>query len=145
MITCQAEEISGDPTRPAKVADFPPVAGLILLDVPFWFDRTKPVRQRTIRSYYGSDDESVWGVGSPECTLQWMTSADLFPAQVSIGFVPSPSRRLTSAVRRPHTYSNLPLLNIAISMQRFTKDSHISRFSRVGSVRARSLCRLFIS
>ncbi|KAL5341757.1 alpha/beta-hydrolase [Aspergillus crustosus] len=40
---------------------FPPVAGVIYLSVPFWYDRTKPVRQRTIRSYYGSDAEDVWG------------------------------------------------------------------------------------
>lgn len=32
------------------------------LSVPFWYDRTKPVRQKTIRSYYGSDAEDVWGV-----------------------------------------------------------------------------------
>ncbi|KAL2825058.1 Alpha/Beta hydrolase protein [Aspergillus cavernicola] len=51
---------------PAAAADpnipvFPPVAGIIYLSVPFWYDRRKPVRQRTIRSYYGSDDEEVWG------------------------------------------------------------------------------------
>jgi len=52
----------GDPDRVSKPVFSPPVAGVIYLDVPFWYDRTKPVRQKTIRSYYGSDDESVWGV-----------------------------------------------------------------------------------
>jgi prenylcysteine alpha-carboxyl methylesterase len=55
-------EFQGDPDRVSKPAFSPPVAGVIYLDVPFWYDRTKPVRQKTIRSYYGSDDESVWGV-----------------------------------------------------------------------------------
>lgn len=40
----------------------PPVAGVIYLSVPFWYDREKPLRQKTIRSYYGSDSEDVWGV-----------------------------------------------------------------------------------
>lgn len=52
----------GDPKRESKVPLFPPVAGVIYLSVPFWFDRRKPVRQRVIRHYYGSDAEEVWGV-----------------------------------------------------------------------------------
>lgn len=51
----------GDPERPQRDPLFPPVAGLILLDVPFWYDRNKPVRQKTIRAYYGSDAEKDWG------------------------------------------------------------------------------------
>ncbi|KAL4879449.1 Alpha/Beta hydrolase protein [Aspergillus karnatakaensis] len=52
-----AGEPAGEQTKPL----FPPVAGVIYLSVPFWYDRTKPARQRTIRSYYGSDAEDVWG------------------------------------------------------------------------------------
>ncbi|KAH8886579.1 alpha/beta-hydrolase [Thozetella sp. PMI_491] len=52
---------AGDPERAKKDPLFPPVAGLILLDVPFWYDRRKPVRQKTIRSYYGDDAEEAWG------------------------------------------------------------------------------------
>jgi acetyl esterase/lipase len=51
-------DILGAPSRPL----FPPVAGVIYLSVPFWYDRRKPMRQKTIRSYYGSDSEDVWGV-----------------------------------------------------------------------------------
>ncbi|GKZ35529.1 hypothetical protein AbraIFM66950_006191 [Aspergillus brasiliensis] len=52
---------AGDPNRTPDVPLFPPVAGVIYLSVPFWFDRRKPVRQRVIRHYYGSDAEEVWG------------------------------------------------------------------------------------
>ncbi|KAL2824836.1 Alpha/Beta hydrolase protein [Aspergillus pseudoustus] len=52
---------AGDPEQVPKPQLFPPVAGVIYLSVPFWYDRRKPVRQRTIRSYYGSDVEEVWG------------------------------------------------------------------------------------
>ncbi|KAJ6062437.1 hypothetical protein N7499_011300 [Penicillium canescens] len=52
-----ASDIVGAPSRPL----FPPVAGVIYLSVPFWYDRRKPMRQKTIRSYYGSDSEDVWG------------------------------------------------------------------------------------
>lgn len=55
--------MTGDPKRKPKASIFPPVAGVIYLSVPFWFDRTKPVRQKVIRHYYGSDSEAVWGVG----------------------------------------------------------------------------------
>ncbi|CAI7629731.1 unnamed protein product [Penicillium glandicola] len=56
---------AGDSTRVPKEAVFPPVAGVIYLSTPFWFDRTKPVRQRVIRQYYGSDAEETWGPLSP--------------------------------------------------------------------------------
>ncbi|KAJ5510193.1 Carboxylesterase type B [Penicillium expansum] len=52
---------AGDPERASQSPVFPPVAGVMYLSVPFWYDRTKPVRQKTIRSYYGSDSEDVWG------------------------------------------------------------------------------------
>ncbi|KAF9893442.1 hypothetical protein FE257_010754 [Aspergillus nanangensis] len=52
---------AGDPKRTPTAQIFPPVAGVIYLSVPFWFDRTKPVRQKVIRQYYGSDSEEVWG------------------------------------------------------------------------------------
>jgi prenylcysteine alpha-carboxyl methylesterase len=29
---------------------------------PFWFDGTRPIRQRILQQYYGSDAEEVWGV-----------------------------------------------------------------------------------
>ncbi|GKZ79523.1 hypothetical protein AnigIFM56816_003722 [Aspergillus niger] len=51
----------GDPNRKTNIPLFPPVAGVIYLSVPFWFDRRKPVRQRVIRHYWGSDEEEVWG------------------------------------------------------------------------------------
>ncbi|KAH8675232.1 Alpha/Beta hydrolase protein [Ilyonectria robusta] len=40
---------------------FPPVAGVIYLSVPFWYDRERPIRQKILRRYYGSDAEDVWG------------------------------------------------------------------------------------
>jgi prenylcysteine alpha-carboxyl methylesterase len=40
---------------------WPPIAGVIYLNVAFWYDTRKPVRQKVIRSYYGSDAEEVWG------------------------------------------------------------------------------------
>jgi len=51
----------GDPKRVPKQAIFPPVAGVMFFSTPFWFDRTRPIRQRTLRQYYGSDAEEVWG------------------------------------------------------------------------------------
>ncbi|KAH8898693.1 alpha/beta-hydrolase [Thozetella sp. PMI_491] len=53
---------AGDLQRQLKgSALFPPVAGVIYLSVPFWYDRTRPIRQKIIRQYYGSDAEEVWG------------------------------------------------------------------------------------
>lgn len=57
---------AGDPKRIPKEAIFPPVAGVMYLSVPFWFDRNKPVRRRVIGQYFGSDEEEVWG---PLCPL----------------------------------------------------------------------------
>ncbi|KAK9413467.1 hypothetical protein SUNI508_02666 [Seiridium unicorne] len=58
---CMNLYAAGDPERIPEQPIFPPVAGVMILDVPFWYDRKKPVRQNTIRSYYGSDAEEVWG------------------------------------------------------------------------------------
>ncbi|KAH7035966.1 Alpha/Beta hydrolase protein [Microdochium trichocladiopsis] len=52
---------AGDKQRAPQEPLSPPVAGLILIDVPFWYDRRKPVRAKTLRNYYGSDEEDVWG------------------------------------------------------------------------------------
>ncbi|CAM1506150.1 Fc.00g057910.m01.CDS01 [Cosmosporella sp. VM-42] len=52
---------AGDPERPQKDPIWPPVAGVVLWDVPFWFDNRKPMRQKTLRSYWGSEKEEVWG------------------------------------------------------------------------------------
>lgn len=56
---------AGDIERPYRDPLDPPVAALILLDVPFWMDNRKPGRQKTLQSYYGSYDEEVWGPKSP--------------------------------------------------------------------------------
>lgn len=53
---------AGDVERVSINTFSPPLAGVIYLSVPFWYDREKPLRQKTIRSYYGSDSEDVWGV-----------------------------------------------------------------------------------
>lgn len=56
---------AGDPERTVTRSDiFPPVAGVIYLSVPFWYDRTRPIRQKILQRYYGSDAEDVWGVSS---------------------------------------------------------------------------------
>jgi prenylcysteine alpha-carboxyl methylesterase len=54
----------GDPQRVPTEAIFPPVAGVLYLDVPFWYDVRKPMRQKIITSYYGSHAEEVWEVSS---------------------------------------------------------------------------------
>ncbi|RDW63347.1 hypothetical protein BP6252_10892 [Coleophoma cylindrospora] len=56
---------AGDPSRSSRKDIFPPVAGVIYLSTPFWFDRTRPIRQRTLRQYFGSDAEDIWGPVSP--------------------------------------------------------------------------------
>lgn len=62
---------TGDPNRvgpkPTQTI-FPPVAGIIYMSVPWWFDRTKPVRQKNIRHYFGSDAEDVWDVSPLDTT-----------------------------------------------------------------------------
>ncbi|KAH7137834.1 Alpha/Beta hydrolase protein [Dactylonectria macrodidyma] len=52
---------AGDDQRPRKNPLWPPVAGVVLWDVPFWFDSKKPMRQKVLQSYWGSDKEEVWG------------------------------------------------------------------------------------
>lgn len=76
----------GDPDRVPKESIFPPVAGVMILDVPFWYDRRKPVRQKTIRSYYGSDAEETWGVSFPitkKLTFELIRTT----AEISFGFI----------------------------------------------------------
>ncbi|KAH6989975.1 Alpha/Beta hydrolase protein [Ilyonectria destructans] len=51
----------GNTQRTSPNSVFPPVAGVIYLSVPFWYDRERPIRQRILRRYYGSDAEDVWG------------------------------------------------------------------------------------
>ncbi|KAF2642452.1 alpha/beta-hydrolase [Massarina eburnea CBS 473.64] len=45
-------------------AIFPPVAGVMYLSVPFWYDQTRPIRQKILQTYYGSDAEDIWGLKS---------------------------------------------------------------------------------
>ncbi|KAJ5831945.1 hypothetical protein N7474_000256 [Penicillium riverlandense] len=52
---------AGDPQRASSKEVFPPVAGVIYLSVPFWYDRLRPIRQKILQRYYGSDAEDVWG------------------------------------------------------------------------------------
>ncbi|WVQ86194.1 hypothetical protein IAT38_008362 [Cryptococcus sp. DSM 104549] len=56
---------AGDPNLPKRDPLFPPVVGVAYLSSPWWFDRRKPVRAKTIKAYYGSDEESVWEPVSP--------------------------------------------------------------------------------
>lgn len=57
--------IAGDPDRStAANSVHPPVAGVIYLSVPFHFDGTRPIRRKILEKYYGSVEESVWGVSS---------------------------------------------------------------------------------
>ncbi|KAF4124654.1 Acetyl esterase/lipase [Geosmithia morbida] len=56
---------AGDASRPAREPLSPPVAGVVYISAPFWFDRTKPLRQKAIGHYFGSDAEEVWGPLSP--------------------------------------------------------------------------------
>lgn len=55
-------DLQRTPTRPDV---FPPVAGVIYLSVPFWYDRRRPIRQKILQRYYGSDSEDIWGVSEP--------------------------------------------------------------------------------
>lgn len=52
----------GDSTRPKVDPFFPPIAGLALFSVPWWFDIKKPLRRKIIGQYYGTDVEEVWEV-----------------------------------------------------------------------------------
>lgn len=57
---------AGDPSLPAKDALHPPVAGVVFIDVPFWFDPTNPTRKQTLRNYFGSEADEIW---QPKCAL----------------------------------------------------------------------------
>ncbi|EIM91214.1 alpha/beta-hydrolase [Stereum hirsutum FP-91666 SS1] len=56
---------AGDPTRPKVDPLFPPIAGLALFSVPWWFDIKKPLRRKIIGQYYGTDVEEEWEPFSP--------------------------------------------------------------------------------
>ncbi|KAK4505485.1 hypothetical protein PRZ48_003448 [Zasmidium cellare] len=51
---------AGDPALPKRDPLKPPVAGVIHLDVPFWFDSKNPRRAQTLREYFGSDADEAW-------------------------------------------------------------------------------------
>ncbi|KAF2161426.1 hypothetical protein M409DRAFT_28157 [Zasmidium cellare ATCC 36951] len=51
---------AGDPSLPAKEPLHPPVAGVIYISVPFWFDPKNPTRMQMLRDYFGSDANDVW-------------------------------------------------------------------------------------
>lgn len=55
----------GDPARPTVDPFFPPIAGLALFSVPWWFDVKKPLRRKIIGQYYGTDVEEKWEVCLP--------------------------------------------------------------------------------
>ncbi|KAK5116837.1 hypothetical protein LTR85_009097 [Meristemomyces frigidus] len=44
----------------AATSVFPPVAGIMYFSVPFWYDNTRPIRAKTLRSYYGSEAQDAW-------------------------------------------------------------------------------------
>lgn len=55
--------MTGDPElRNNQNPVSPPVAGVIYLSVPFHYDAKRPVRKKILEKYYGSPDESMWGV-----------------------------------------------------------------------------------
>ncbi|KAJ7761962.1 alpha/beta-hydrolase [Mycena maculata] len=56
---------AGDPARPAVDPLSPPVAGLALFSVPWWFDMGQPTRRKIIGQYYGTDVEEKWEPFSP--------------------------------------------------------------------------------
>lgn len=54
----------GDRQRKFKQGPLhPPLAGVIYLSVPFYYDNRRPIRRHILEKYYGSDSEEVWGVG----------------------------------------------------------------------------------
>ena len=55
-----SSRFAGDPTT-----IWPPLAGVIFLDVPFWMDSRKPGRQYALGNYYGSYNDDVWYPRSP--------------------------------------------------------------------------------
>ncbi|KAM0752590.1 alpha/beta-hydrolase [Meredithblackwellia eburnea MCA 4105] len=50
---------------PGTTTIHPPVAGLALLSVPWWFDMRKPMRNSIINQYYGTNVEEKWEPDSP--------------------------------------------------------------------------------
>lgn len=83
---------AGDPSRASSKEVFPPVAGVIYLSVPFWYNRTRPIRQKILQRYYSSDAEDVWGVSSSLLTAR---------RTILITFVPQPRCALGLFQRLP--------------------------------------------
>ncbi|BAE64733.1 unnamed protein product [Aspergillus oryzae RIB40] len=52
---------AGDPKRTPKALIFLPVAGVFYLSVPFWFDRKKPVRQKSFAIIWIGRGRSLGG------------------------------------------------------------------------------------
>lgn len=51
---------AGDSSRPTQDPLFPPVAGVIYFSTPFWYDNKRPIRARTLKQYYGSEEQEAW-------------------------------------------------------------------------------------
>lgn len=64
-----------DAEHPARDPLFPPVAGVIYFSTPFWYDSSRPIRNKILRQYYGSAEEDVWGV-SPTIVLRDLSTID---------------------------------------------------------------------
>ncbi|KAB8252749.1 alpha/beta-hydrolase [Aspergillus flavus] len=56
---------AGDPKRTPKALIFLPVAGVFYLSVPFWFDRKKPVRQKSFAIIWIGRGRSLGGILQP--------------------------------------------------------------------------------
>ncbi|KAH8698970.1 Alpha/Beta hydrolase protein [Talaromyces proteolyticus] len=131
---------AGDPNRVPKQEVFPPVAGVIYLSVPFWYDRRKPIRQRVIRQYYGSDAEEVWGPLSalglfkklPDDSV--LLDSDKIPVYVgSVKWEVKETADATIAFfneyrERSKPVGTLPLLDV------LDKHNHISNVLSIGTV-----------
>ncbi|KAJ6563608.1 Alpha/Beta hydrolase protein [Mycena vulgaris] len=50
---------AGDSTKPVRDPLHPPLAGVVYLSAPFFFDASKARRAQTLCEYYGSDDPAV--------------------------------------------------------------------------------------
>lgn len=53
---------TGDSSLPDKDPLFPPVAAVVYIGVPFWFDPNAPSRKEMLREYFGSEADEVWQV-----------------------------------------------------------------------------------
>ena len=106
---------------------------------PFWFDRTRPVRQRTLRQYYGSDAEDAWGPLSPLGLFERIPedSPLLDSSQIPhyIGTVKWETQEATDAAvsffnayrAKSKPTGTLPLLNV------LDKHNHLSNVLSIGT------------